>query len=93
MFSLIFVNKVKFKEKWSKDGRLIKTLKIYKFFQALRQLCGNVRDGYCPQITFVVCIRNSHSKLFAKDAKDRVGDGQNVPAGTAVTGFGATPDR
>merc|ERR1712106_1026655 len=44
------------------------------------------------QFSFIVCIRNSHSKLFAANAKDQVGDGKNVPAGTAVTGFGASPD-
>jgi len=60
--------------------------------KALRQLCSNVREGYCPQFSFIVCIRNSHSKLFAANAKDQVGDGKNVPAGTAVTGFGASPD-
>ena len=62
----------------------------------IRDICSQKEYNgapYNPAITFVVCVRNSHSKLFAKNASDRVGEGQNVPAGTVVTGYGGSPDR
>ena len=67
-----------------------------KSFLAIREICAKKEYNgapYNPAITFIVSIRNSHSKFFAKNARDRVGDGQNVPAGTVVTGYGGMPDR
>ena len=58
--------------------------------KVLRELCAE--KNYYPSFSFIVCIRNSHSKLFALNAKDQVGDGLNVPAGTVVSGYGGTPD-
>ena len=51
------------------------------------------RPDYKPGITFICTVRNHRQKMFAANEKDMVGEGKNVPAGTAMTGYGGgTPD-
>ena len=53
----------------------------------------NWRPDYKPGITFICTVRNHRQKMFAANKKDMVGMGRNVPAGTAMTGYGGgTPD-
>ena len=44
-------------------------------------------------MTFITTVRNHKQKMFCKNSEDYSGAGQNVPAGTAMTGFGGgSPD-
>lgn len=57
-------------------------------FQVLRNIFQSRDSGYQPAITFIVSIRNHRQKMFAKDSADFTGQGKNVPAGTAMSGYG-----
>lgn len=56
--------------------------------QVLRAIFKRKDPNYQPGITFIVSIRNHRQKLFAADAQDYAGQGKNVPAGTAMSGYG-----
>ena len=62
-------------------------------FSAIRKILEQWRPDYKPGITFICTVRNHRQKMFAANEKDMVGEGKNVPAGTAMTGYGGgTPD-
>ena len=62
-------------------------------FSAIQKILEEWRPDYKPGITFICTVRNHRQKMFAANEKDMVGEGKNVPAGTAMTGYGGgTPD-
>ncbi len=50
---------------------------------AIQQACTELGSGYEPKITFIVCQKRHHTRLFPVDRKD-AGKGNNVPPGTIV---------
>lgn len=57
-------------------------------FDALRKIFRETDADYQPGITFIVSIRNHRQKIFCANKADQVGQGMNVPAGTAMHGYG-----
>ena len=57
-------------------------------FAALRKIFRETDADYQPGITFVVSIRNHRQKIFCANKEDQSGQGMNVPAGTAMNGYG-----
>ncbi|CAM9839065.1 unnamed protein product [Chrysoparadoxa australica] len=51
--------------------------------RAIEEACGLLEPGYRPRITFVVCQKRHHTKLFAPNPGDQDRSG-NLPAGTVV---------
>ncbi|CAB03400.2 Protein argonaute-2 [Caenorhabditis elegans] len=52
--------------------------------RAVRDACAMIEYGFQPGITFIGLDVTHHTRLFAANEKDRVGNSQNVPAGTLV---------
>ena len=46
--------------------------------------CRNLNPDYKPSITFVVCGKRHHARLFCQNERDADGKSQNIPAGTIV---------
>ena len=47
---------------------------------------------YEPGITFITSVRAHHQRFFCASGSQTEGVGRNVPAGTAISGYGALPD-
>ncbi len=50
---------------------------------AIQQACTELESVYEPKITFIVCQKRHHTRLFPTNPKD-AGKGKNVPPGTIV---------
>lgn len=50
---------------------------------AIQQACTELERGYEPKITFIVCQKRHHTRLFPTNPRD-AGKGNNVPPGTIV---------
>ena len=57
----------------------------------IREILEEWRPDYKPGITFIAVVRNQRQKLFAANKSDMVGRGENVPCGTAMSGYGGIP--
>lgn len=50
---------------------------------AIQGACTELEQGYEPKITFIVCQKRHHTRLFPTNPRD-AGKGHNVPPGTIV---------
>lgn len=80
---------------WYRGGASVGSLQtiLKNELIAIRKILESWRSDYKPGITFICTVRNHRQKMFAANEADMVGEGRNVPAGTAMTGYGGgTPD-
>uniref|UniRef100_A0A8R1DSF6 Uncharacterized protein n=1 Tax=Caenorhabditis japonica TaxID=281687 RepID=A0A8R1DSF6_CAEJA len=52
--------------------------------RAIRDACASIEHDFQPGVTFIGLDVTHHTRLFAANGNDRVGNSQNVPAGTLV---------
>ena len=50
----------------------------------IKRACKKKNASYEPTITFIVCGKRHHARLFCQNARDAEGKSQNIPAGTIV---------
>lgn len=59
---------------------------------AIKKACASLEKGYNPRVTFIICQKRHHTRLFAQNPRDADRSG-NVPAGTVVDqGITSTTD-
>lgn len=64
---------------------------IYEF-DAIKKACAELEAGYNPMVTFIICQKRHHTRLFTANPRDADRSG-NVPAGTVVdVGITSTTD-
>ena len=50
----------------------------------IRRACKKLSENYRPKLTFLVCQKRHHARMFCQNERDADGKSQNIPAGTIV---------